>query len=76
MTTADHIHSIASSKTSEVTIVGVPWPLYKVLALVVGLVVAVVVGIVASSAAPAVLAGAAAGTVIWLVLGGIQRFRG
>ena len=76
MTTAEHIHSIASSKTSEVTIAGVPWPLYKVLALVVGLVVAVVVGVVAMSVAPAVLAGAAAGTMIWLVLGGIQRFHG
>ena len=76
VTTAEHIHSIASSKTSEVTIAGVPWPLYKVLALVVGLVLAVVVGVVAHSAAPAVLAGAAVGTVIWLVLGSVQRFRG
>jgi len=76
MTTAEHIRSIASSKSREVTIAGVPWPLYKVAALVVGLIVALVVGIVSLNAAPAVLAGAAAGTLIWLVLGGVRHYRG
>jgi hypothetical protein len=75
MTTAEHIRSIASSKTSEVTIAGVPWPLYKVVALIVGLLAALVGGVVTMTAAPAVLAGAAAGTLVWLVLGSIQRFR-
>ena len=69
MTTAEHIRSIASSKTTEVTIAGVPWPRYKVIALIVGLVVTLVVGAVTMNAAPAVLAGAAVGTVAWLFFG-------
>jgi hypothetical protein len=76
MTTAGHIRSIASSKSPEVTIAGVPWPLYKVLALVIGLIVALLAGIVSMNAAPAVLAGAAAGTLIWLVLGSVQHYFG
>ncbi len=76
MTTAGHIRSIAPAKTSEVRIAGVPWPLYKVIALLVGLAVALVVGAVATNAAPAVLGGAAVGTVVWLVLGSVQHYRG
>lgn len=76
MTTAEHIRSIASSKTSEVVIAGVPWPVYKVVALVLGLVVTLVVGVVTLNAAPAVLTGAAMGTLTWLVLGRVQRLRG
>jgi hypothetical protein len=75
MTTAEHIRSIASSKTTEVTIAGVPWPRYKVIALIVGLVVTLVVGAVTMNAAPAVLAGAAVGTVAWLFFGYVQRLR-
>jgi len=75
MTTAEHIRLIASSKTREVTIAGVPWPLYKLIALVAGLVVAAIVGVVTMNAAPAVLAGAAVGTMVWLVLGSVQHFR-
>lgn len=75
MTTAEHIQSIAASNKTEVAIAGVPWPRYKVLALVVGAVVAVVVGIVNMSAAPAVVAGAGAGTLVWLVFGSLERLR-
>jgi hypothetical protein len=75
MTTAEHIRSIASSKTTEVTIAGVPWPLYKVIALVVALSVTLVVGVVTVNPAPAVLAGAGVGTLAWLVLGTVQRLR-
>jgi hypothetical protein len=75
MTTAEHIRSIASSKTTEVTIAGVPWPRYKVIALIVGLVVTLVVGTVTMKAAPAVLAGAAVGTLAWLLFGYFQRLR-
>jgi hypothetical protein len=53
----------------EVSIAGVPWPVYKLLALAVGLIVLVIVAIATTSAAPSVLAGAAAGTVVWLGLG-------
>ena len=51
-----------------VSIAGVPWPVYKVIALVVGLVVLVAVGAVTTSAGPAVLTAAAAATVVWLGL--------
>jgi hypothetical protein len=75
MTTAEHIRSIASSKTTEVTIFGVPWPLYKVIALVVALLVTLVVGVITLEAAPAVLAGTGVGTLAWLVFGRVQRAR-
>jgi hypothetical protein len=53
----------------EVSIAGVPWPVYKLLALGIGLVVLVIVAVATGSAAPSVLAAAAAGTVVWLALG-------
>jgi hypothetical protein len=74
MTTADHIRSIGSP-SPEMTIAGVAWPRYKVVALVVGLVVAGIVGLVTTTAAPAVLAGAAVGSLIWLAHGSVQHFR-
>jgi hypothetical protein len=52
----------------EVTIAGVPWPVYKLLALAIGLVVMVIVAVATGNAAPSVLAAAAAGTVVWLAL--------
>jgi hypothetical protein len=56
----------------EVSIAGVPWPVYKLLALAVGLVVLVIVGIATTSAAASVLAAAAAATVVWLGLGAFR----
>src|SRR4029077_16556722 len=44
-------------------------PVYKLLALAIGLLVLVIVAVATSSAAPSVLAAAAAGTVVWLALG-------
>ena len=52
----------------EVIIAGVPWPVYKLLALAIGLMVMVIVAVATSSAAPSVLAAAAAATVVWLAL--------
>jgi hypothetical protein len=52
----------------EVSIAGVAWPVYKLLALAIGVVVLVIVAVATGSAAPSVLAGAAAGTAVWLVL--------
>jgi hypothetical protein len=75
MTTAEHIRSIASSNTAEVTIAGVPWPRYKLVALVLGLVVMLLVGVATMNPAPAVLAGAAIGTLVWLAFGSLQRLR-
>lgn len=51
---------------TEVRIAGVPWPAYKVLALMVGALVFLVVGVMTASAAPAVLSGAAAAAAIWI----------
>jgi hypothetical protein len=52
----------------EVSIAGVAWPVYKLLALVIGFLVLIIVAVATRSAAPAVLAAAAAGTVVWLAL--------
>ena len=52
----------------EVLIAGVPWPVYKLVALAVGGVVLVVVGVVTTSIGPAVLAAAAAATAVGLGL--------
>jgi hypothetical protein len=49
---------------TEVRIAGVPWPAYKVLALVVGALVFVTVGVMTASAAPAVLSAAAAAVAV------------
>jgi len=53
----------------EISIAGVPWPVYKLLALAVAVIVLAIVAFATMSAAPAVLAAAAAGTVVWLGLG-------
>ena len=52
----------------QVNIAGVPWPVYKLLALAIGLIVLVIVAVATTAAAPSVLAAAAAGTVVWLGL--------
>ncbi|RWA17492.1 hypothetical protein MELE44368_04935 [Mycolicibacterium elephantis DSM 44368] len=57
----------------EVSIAGVPWPMYKVLSVVIGLLVFGIVMIATTSAAPAVLAGAATATVTWVALRPFQR---
>ncbi|TFV60706.1 hypothetical protein E4P42_04285 [Mycobacterium sp. PS03-16] len=69
MTTAGNFHFAAPRVDAEIPVAGVPWPAYKLLALAVGFLVLVVVGAATMSAAPAVLSGAAAATVVWLVLG-------
>jgi ABC-type polysaccharide/polyol phosphate export permease len=57
----------------EVSIAGVAWPLYKLLALVIGFLVLLIVAVATGSAAPSVLAAAAAGTLVWLTLGAAAR---
>jgi hypothetical protein len=52
----------------EVCIAGVPWPMYKLVALAVGAVVLVLVGVITVNPGPAVVAAAAAATVVWLGL--------
>ncbi len=59
----------------EVSIAGVAWPVYKLLALAIGVVVLAVVALVTGSAAPAVLAAAAAAPAVWLALTPFQSPR-
>lgn len=56
---------------TEISIAGVPWPMYKLLALIVGALALVVVGVVTASAGPAVLTAAGVATAVWLV-GGVS----
>ena len=53
----------------EVRIAGVPWPVYKLAALAVGVLVLLVVAASTVSVGPAVVAGAASAAVVWLGLG-------
>jgi hypothetical protein len=65
--TAPRVKLVTSG--TDVRIAGVPWPLYKLIALAVGMLVLVVVGVATASLGPAVVAGSAAATVVWLGLG-------
>lgn len=69
MTTAAQFRSTVARATCDVSVAGVPWPAYKVIALLLGALVALVVAVVTTSAASAVLTGAAVGTAAWLGLG-------
>ncbi|MGE2731944.1 hypothetical protein ACQI4F_20955 [Mycolicibacterium vaccae] len=65
MTTAEHAHSVSAPRAGTVSVAGVPWPLYKVVALVMGFITFALVGVVTSAAAPAVLTATGVATVIW-----------
>jgi hypothetical protein len=52
----------------EVLIAGVPWPMYKLAALLVGALVLVAVAVVTGAAAPAVLTAAATATAVGVAL--------
>ncbi|MHA0287124.1 hypothetical protein ACXYX3_11795 [Mycobacterium sp. C3-094] len=69
MTTAQEFGDAVSRPAGTVSIAGVLWPTYKVVALVVGLIVFAAVAVVTSTAAAAVLSGAGAATVVWLTAG-------
>ncbi len=70
MTTAEHFRDATGptpeTGTGEIMVAGVPWPAYKVWALVLGLVVFTVVLVVTSTASPAVLSGAACAAAVWI----------
>lgn len=57
---------------TEINIAGVPWPMYKLLALIVGALVFVVVGLLSASLGPAVLTATGVATAVWVV-GGTRR---
>jgi hypothetical protein len=65
--TAPSVKLVASG--TAVRIAGVPWPVYKLVALAVGMLVLVVVGVFTMSLGPAVVAASAAATAVWLGLG-------
>jgi hypothetical protein len=73
VTTVEDFRSAVTQPNSDVSIAGIPWPAYKLLALAVGLLVLVIVGVATTSAAPAILSAAAAATVVWLGLGIFHR---
>ncbi|ANW64667.1 hypothetical protein MMUR_40910 [Mycolicibacterium murale] len=79
MTTAEHFRDAAGPtpelRVGEIMVAGVPWPAYKVWALILGLVVFTGVLVVTSTASPAVLGGAAAATLVWLTAGYAHRTR-
>lgn len=66
MTTAEQFRESVSRATCEVSVAGIPWPLYKLYALAAGVVVLLVVGLATMSAAPAVLSAAGAATAVWV----------
>ncbi|WP_283608435.1 hypothetical protein [Mycolicibacterium poriferae] len=69
MTTVHHLRDVVTRPASTVSIAGVPWPTFKVVALVLGLLVFAVVAVATASAAPAVLSGAGVAAVVWIVCG-------
>ena len=73
MTTAERFDTLRAAQAADVMVAGVAWPLYKVIALIIGFAVLAAVGVVTFAAAPAVLSGAAAGTITWVTLGALSR---
>lgn len=69
MTTAQEFGNVVSRPAGTVSIAGVPWPTYKVAALLVGVIVFAAVAVLTTTAAAAVLSGAGAATVVWLGAG-------
>jgi len=68
MTTVGNFRSTAARAACDVSVAGVPWPAYKLIALLVGVLALLIVGAVTTSAAVAVLSGAGVATVTWLGL--------
>jgi hypothetical protein len=69
MTTAQEFGDAVTRPAGTVSIAGVPWPTYKVAALLIGLIVFAVVAMTTASAAPAVLSGAGVAAIVWLTAG-------
>ncbi len=65
MTTAEQFQAAAPRPASTISIAGVDWPTYKVVALIVGFLTFAVVALVTAHMTPAVLSAAAMATLIW-----------
>jgi hypothetical protein len=72
MTAAGYFRNVTPRADHQVDIAGVPWPIYKLIALAVGALILVAVGVATMSAAPAVLSAAAATILVWLGLGSVS----
>ena len=75
MTTAEQMRDAVTRPASTISIAGVAWPAYKVVALLMGLLVFVVVAVATTSAAPAVLSAAGITVLAWVTLGAASRIR-
>ncbi|MDG4668866.1 hypothetical protein [Mycobacterium sp. 236(2023)] len=76
MTTAEQMRDAVTRPASSISIAGVAWPVYKVVALLMGLLVFVVVAAATTSAAPAVLTATGITVLAWVALGAASRIRG
>lgn len=68
MTTAGNFRPTVARLTCDISVAGVPWPAYKIFALILGALVFVAAGLLTLSVSAAVLSGAGAATVAWLGL--------
>ncbi len=70
MTSAEQFRSaIAHPASREISIAGVPWPAYKLFALIIGIAIFAVVAATSVEAGSALLMGAAVTTLLWLAFG-------
>jgi hypothetical protein len=69
VTTAEHFRAAVTLPASTVSVAGVPWPAYKLIALLVGLLVFGLLAVTTAAAAPAVLGGSAIAALCWVGLG-------
>ncbi|MGB3481251.1 MAG: hypothetical protein WBB07_03415 [Mycobacterium sp.] len=75
MTTAEQFRSAVTHPRSEISIAGVPWPAYKVLALLIGFTIFGLTLLATATVSSAVLGGAAAGSAVWVVFSLLHRLR-
>ncbi|HZU48230.1 MAG TPA: hypothetical protein VFA16_13410 [Mycobacterium sp.] len=73
MTTPLQLRSLVSPE--EVLVAGVPWPRYKVLALITGFAALLLVGVVTTRATPSVLTATGVALCVGLVLRALQQHR-
>ncbi|MEZ0339641.1 hypothetical protein ACAG25_06615 [Mycobacterium sp. pV006] len=66
MTTAEHARDVTAPRAATVSVAGVPWPVYKVVALLVGFLTFALVAVIVAAPGPAVLTAAAVASVIWI----------
>jgi hypothetical protein len=73
VTTPQQLRSLVSPE--EVLVAGVPWPRYKLVALIAGFAALLLVAVVTTSVAPSVLAATGVAVSVGLVLRAVQQTR-